>query len=52
MAGDSFTDIQCGRTAGLKTVFIGNYKCDVCARLEYDRPDMITGSIKELADRL
>ena len=40
MAGDSFTDMVCGRKAGLKTVFIGDYKCDVCARLEYNKPDI------------
>ncbi|MCR5748123.1 MAG: HAD-IIIA family hydrolase [Lachnospiraceae bacterium] len=50
MAGDSFTDIMCGRAAGLKTVFVGNYKCDVCARLEYDKPDMIVNGISELAE--
>ncbi|MBQ7584071.1 MAG: HAD-IIIA family hydrolase [Lachnospiraceae bacterium] len=46
MAGDSFTDVLCGRAAGLKTVFIGDYKCDVCARLEYEKPDIIA---KDLA---
>ena len=40
MAGDSYTDIKCGKAAGLRTVFIGDYKCDVCARLEFDKPDM------------
>nr|MCR5410111.1 HAD-IIIA family hydrolase [Lachnospiraceae bacterium] len=33
MAGDSYTDILCARSAKLKAVFIGDYKCDICARL-------------------
>lgn len=41
MVGDSFTDILAGRRAGLRTAFIGNYKCDVCKCLEYEKPDMI-----------
>ncbi len=48
MAGDSFTDIRCGRAAGLKTVFIGDYKCDVCARLEYQKPDAVVKDLPEL----
>ncbi|MBO5552037.1 MAG: HAD-IIIA family hydrolase, partial [Lachnospiraceae bacterium] len=47
MAGDSFTDIICGRDAGVRTVFIGNYKCDVCERLEYNKPDITAGSLDE-----
>ena len=50
MAGDSFTDIECGRAGGLKTVFIGDYKCDVCARLEHKRPDVIVKNLYEFAD--
>ena len=50
MAGDSFTDVKCGRAAGIKTVFIGDYKCDVCARLGYDKPDIIAGSLAEAVD--
>lgn len=52
MVGDSFTDILCGRAAGVKTVFVGNYKCDACARLGYDKPDSIVSSLKEFADCL
>lgn len=47
MAGDSYTDIECGRRAGLKTVFIGDYKCDICARLEYNKPDAVYKSLYE-----
>ena len=52
MAGDSFTDVQCGRAAALKTVFIGSYKCDICARLEYDKPDHIFKSLIEAAEAI
>ncbi len=47
MAGDSYTDIQCAQAAGLKSVFIGDLKCDVCARLSYRKPDITAGSLKE-----
>lgn len=41
MLGDSYTDILAGSRAELKTAFLGNYKCDVCKRLDYNRPDLI-----------
>lgn len=49
MVGDSFTDILCGRRAGLKTAFIGDYKCDVCGRLKYEKPDIIGAELMEVA---
>ncbi len=52
MAGDSFTDIKCGRAAGVKTVFIGDYKCDICARLEYEKPDVIAPSLNKYVDTI
>ena len=52
MAGDSYTDIQCGRAAGLKTVFLGDLKCDVCARLEYNKPDIIAPSLAKAVGEL
>ncbi len=52
MAGDSYTDVTCGRAAGLRTVFIGDYKCDICARLEYDKPDIIAPSLNEAVDKI
>lgn len=39
-AGDSYTDVLCGRAYGLKTVFIGDMKCDICHRLAFDKPDI------------
>ena len=52
MAGDSYTDVQCGRAAGLKTVFLGDLKCDVCAKLEYNKPDIIASHLAEAVDKL
>lgn len=47
MVGDSYTDMKAGHKSGLKTIFIGNFKCDVCAMLDHNRPDLIVGGIKE-----
>lgn len=52
MAGDSYTDIEAGRKFGVKTVFLGNYKCDVCARLKYHKPDFIFGDLYSFAGSL
>lgn len=41
MAGDSFTDVECATAAGLKAVFIGDFKCDACIRLKEKKPDII-----------
>jgi D-glycero-D-manno-heptose 1,7-bisphosphate phosphatase len=34
MIGDGLTDIKAGETAGCKTVFIGELKCDLCRQME------------------
>ncbi len=47
MIGDSYTDIEAGRAAGVKTVFIGDMKCDVCKRLCGNKPDYIVQDIYE-----
>lgn len=52
MVGDSFTDVQCGRNAGVKTIFLGDYKCDACKRLCDDKPDFICKNIKEAAEKI
>lgn len=49
MVGDSYTDILAGRAVGLKTVFIGDYKCDVCARLKYHKPEIYGKNLLEVA---
>lgn len=48
MIGDSYTDIIAGKNAGLKTVLIGDFKCDLCQRLSGNRPDEIIHSISDL----
>ena len=47
MLGDSYTDIQAGKRAKLNTAFLGNYKCDVCKCLDYDRPDLICENVDD-----
>lgn len=52
MIGDSYTDIQAGRKAALHTAFIGDYKCDVCARLRYDKPDVIAADLYNAVNQI
>lgn len=33
MIGDSCTDVQAGNAVGLKTIFLGDVKCDLCKKL-------------------
>lgn len=48
MVGDSYTDIIAGKKAGVKTILIGEMKCDMCQKLQEYRPDKIIHDIKEL----
>lgn len=52
MIGDSFTDIQAGKRAGLRTAFIGDFKCDVCRMLSQNKPDLMGKSLVEIAKKL
>ena len=49
MVGDSYTDVIAGSNAGLKTIFIGDLKCDSCKRLCDLEPDHISKDILEAA---
>ena len=49
MIGDSATDVICGKNAGVKTAFIGNFKCDVCHVLNFNKPDVICANLYEFA---
>ncbi len=49
MIGDSATDVICGRNAELRTAFIGNFKCDVCHMMNFNKPDAICSSLYEFA---
>ncbi len=48
MVGDSYTDISAGKRAGLRTVLLGNWKCDICRLLEGNKPDAVIQDIAEL----
>ncbi len=48
MVGDSYTDVQAGKKAGIKTVLLGKWKCDMCQRMEEGRPDHVIHRIEEL----
>lgn len=50
--GDSYTDVLAGRAVGLKTVLLGGMRCDVCSRLEYNKPDYILDDLSKVPDIL
>lgn len=52
MVGDGLTDVQAGRSAGCRTVWLGSPRCDWCgAALDHDvpSPDAIVPSLIEAA---
>jgi histidinol-phosphate phosphatase family protein len=49
MVGDSHVDILAGRSAGVKTVFLGNYKCDLCKMLNGVKPDYLFRNLYDFA---
>lgn len=51
MVGDSWTDVVAGFAAGVRTAFVGSYKCDVCKRLER-KPDIIVPDLLSFSIRL
>ncbi|MBR5765666.1 MAG: HAD-IIIA family hydrolase [Lachnospiraceae bacterium] len=50
MVGDSFTDIVAGQAAGVKTIFIGDLKCDACKKLCDIEPTHIVRNVTEAAN--
>lgn len=50
MIGDSFTDMIAGQAAGVKTIFIGELKCDACKKLCDINPTHIVRNISEAAE--
>ena len=48
MVGDSYTDMIAGEKAGLRTVFVGEWKCDLCQRMQGHMPDYMIKNISEL----
>ena len=51
MVGDSITDVQAGKQAGCKTIFVTRFKCDIC-KLEKENnvePDFYAADLIEAA---
>lgn len=48
VVGDSYTDIVMAKAAKIKSVFLGQYKCDTCKFLKYHKPDYIFSSLYDL----
>jgi len=48
MVGDAYTDILAGKEAGLKTVFLGDLKCDSCQKMKEFQPQFIIHDISNL----
>ena len=49
MIGDSISDVKAGNAVGIKTVFIGDLKCDACKKLCDVSPTYTAKSLKEAA---
>lgn len=49
IVGDSYTDILTGRSANIKSVFLGQYKCDACQFLKDHKPDLVFDNLYNFA---
>jgi phosphoglycolate phosphatase-like HAD superfamily hydrolase len=47
MIGDSLTDIQAGKAAGVRTILLGKMKCELCHMMDEAnaRPDFIVADL-------
>ncbi|MCR5788498.1 MAG: HAD-IIIA family hydrolase [Lachnospiraceae bacterium] len=52
MIGDSITDLQAGQAAGVKTVFVGELKCDACKKLCDVKLDLTVKNVLEAAKQI
>lgn len=52
IVGDSFVDIITGKSVKMKTVFLGQYKCDTCQFIKGHKPDYIFSNLYEFASYL
>ena len=52
VVGDSYADILAGRALGMKTVYIGNFKCDTCKLIDGQMPEYVFASVLEFAEFL
>ncbi|MES1048991.1 HAD family hydrolase [Bacillus thuringiensis] len=46
MIGDGITDVEAGKLAGCKTIWIGNWKCDIC-QISKVKPDFVAKDLYE-----
>lgn len=49
MVGDSHVDVLTSNAANIRSVFLGNYKCDNCKLLDYNKPSLIFKDLYEFA---
>ena len=51
IVGDGLTDIQAGRQAGCRTIFLGNLKCEICREMAKQKikPDYIVSDLSSAA---
>jgi D-glycero-D-manno-heptose 1,7-bisphosphate phosphatase len=49
MVGDNLTDVKAGQRAGVRTILLGNMKCELCRHLneENSRPEAICADLLE-----
>lgn len=52
MIGDGMTDVQAGQAAGCTTVWLGHWKCDICATMGSAaiKPDMVAENLAEASN--
>lgn len=48
MVGDSYTDVLAAKGANIKSILLGDLKCDACSRLAGNKPDFIINDVTEL----
>lgn len=49
MVGDNLSDVKAGKTAGCRTILIGQLKCELCHLMDAEntRPEVISTSLRE-----
>jgi len=52
MIGDSCSDVEAGRAVGVRTIFLGDLKCDACKKLGEVSPTMVAKNLLKAADML
>ena len=50
MIGDSYTDVLAGKKFGVQTILLGNLKCDICRKLQYDKPEYICDNLRDAVE--